>query len=112
MSQRALLINEPFDALDARTRPAVQQLLLDVWQTLGTTVLFVTHDIDEAILLVDRICIMSARPGKIIREIAGMFPCPGSIESQITPVFSAYKVEIVAEMKVTQATVRRHSPSA
>ena len=63
MNPRALLMDEPFGALDAQTRLAMQQLLLDVWQTLGTTVLFVTHDIDEAILLADRICIMSARPG-------------------------------------------------
>ena len=70
MNPRALLMDEPFGALDAQTRLAMQQLLLDVWQTLGTTVLFVTHDIDESILLADRICIMSARPGRITREIA------------------------------------------
>ena len=81
MNPRALLMDEPFGALDAQTRLAMQQLLLDVWQTLGTTVLFVTHDIDEAVLLADRICIMSARPGKITREIAVKLPRPRSIES-------------------------------
>ncbi len=68
MNPRALLMDEPFGALDAQTRLSMQQLLLDVWQTLNTTVLFVTHDIDEAILLSDRICVMSARPGRIIRD--------------------------------------------
>ena len=77
-------MDEPFGALDAQTRLAMQQLLLDVWQTLGTTVLFVTHDIDESILLADRICIMSARPGRITREIAVGLPRPRSIESLTT----------------------------
>jgi NitT/TauT family transport system ATP-binding protein len=103
MNPRALLMDEPFGALDAQTRLAMQQLLLDVWQTLGTTVLFVTHDIDEAILLADRICIMSARPGKITHEIAVKLPRPRSIESLITPAFSAYKAEIMAEMKIAHA---------
>jgi NitT/TauT family transport system ATP-binding protein len=100
MSPRALLMDEPFGALDAQTRLAMQQLLLDVWQTLRTTVLFVTHDIDEAILLADRICIMSARPGRITREIAVVLPRPRSIESLTTTAFAAYKAEIMAEMKI------------
>ncbi len=103
MNPKALLMDEPFGALDAQTRLAMQQLLLDVWQTLGTTVLFVTHDIDEAILLADRICIMSARPGKITREIAVSLARPRSIESLTTPAFAAYKAEIMAEMKVAHA---------
>ena len=100
MNPRALLMDEPFGALDAQTQLAMQQLLLDVWQALGTTVLFVTHDIDEAILLSDRICIMSARPGTITREISVGLQRPRSIESLITPAFAAYKAEIMAEMKV------------
>ena len=103
MSPRALLMDEPFGALDAQTRLAMQQLLLDVWQTLGTTVLFVTHDIDESILLADRICIMSARPGRITREIAVGLPRPRSIESLTTPAFAAYKAEIMSEMKIAHA---------
>ena len=103
MNPRALLMDEPFGALDAQTRLAMQQLLLDVWQTLGTTVLFVTHDIDEAILLADRICVMSARPGKITREIAVELPRPRSIDSLTTPAFAAYKAEIMAEMKIAHA---------
>ena len=71
----------------------MQQLLLEVWQTLGTTVLFVTHDIDGSILLADRICIMSARPGRITCEIVVGLPRPRSIESLTTPAFAAYKAE-------------------
>jgi NitT/TauT family transport system ATP-binding protein len=103
MNPKALLMDEPFGALDAQTRLAMQQLLLDVWQTLKTTVLFVTHDIDEAILLADRICMMSARPGKILREITVNLARPRSIESLTTPAFMAYKSQIMAEMKIANA---------
>ncbi len=108
MSPKALLMDEPFGALDAQTRLSMQQLLLDVWQTLGTTVLFVTHDIDEAVLLADRICIMSSRPGRITREIAVSLPRPRSIESLTTPAFAAYKAEIMTEMQIAHATGATH----
>jgi NitT/TauT family transport system ATP-binding protein len=100
MSPRALLMDEPFGALDAQTRLAMQQLLLDVWQSLGTTVLFVTHDIDEAILLSDRICVMSARPGRIMRTIPITLARPRSIASLISPEFMAYKAAIMSDMKI------------
>jgi NitT/TauT family transport system ATP-binding protein len=100
MSPRALLMDEPFGALDAQTRLSMQQLLLDVWQSLGTTVLFVTHDIDEAILLSDRIYVMTARPGRILRTIPIALPRPRSIASLISPEFTAYKAGIMSDMKV------------
>jgi NitT/TauT family transport system ATP-binding protein len=100
MSPRALLMDEPFGALDAQTRLTMQQLLLDVWQSLGTTVLFVTHDIDEAILLSDRICVMSARPGRIMRTIPIALGRPRSIASLTSPEFVAYKAAIMSDMKV------------
>src|ERR1700744_5082079 len=103
MSPRALLMDEPFGALDAQTRLSMQQLLLDVWQSLGTTVLFVTHDIDEAILLSDRICVMSARPGRIIRTIPITLPRPRSIASLTSAEFMAYKARIMSDMKVSTA---------
>jgi NitT/TauT family transport system ATP-binding protein len=100
MNPRALLMDEPFGALDAQTRLAMQQLLLDVWQSLGTTVLFVTHDIDEAILLSDRICVMSARPGRIMRTIPIALSRPRSITSLTSPEFMAYKAAIMSDMKI------------
>jgi len=102
MNPRALLMDEPFGALDAQTRLSMQQLLLDVWQSLGTTVLFVTHDIDEAILLSDRICVMSARPGRIVRTIPIDLPRPRSIASLVSPEFTAYKARIMADIKVAE----------
>jgi NitT/TauT family transport system ATP-binding protein len=95
-----LLMDEPFGALDAQTRLAMQQLLLDVWQSLGTTVLFVTHDIDEAILLSDRVCIMSKRPGRIVRTIPIELPRPRSLASLTSAEFVAYKADIMKDIRV------------
>lgn len=99
MEPRALLMDEPFGALDAQTRLSMQQLLLDVWQKLKTTVLFVTHDIDEAILLADRVCVMTARPGRITRDIAITLPRPRSIDTLTDPAFVGFKADIMAEMR-------------
>ena len=69
-SPRVLLLDEPFGALDAQTRLIMQQILTNMWQRLRISVLFVTHDIDEAIFLSDRVYVMTARPGTIKAEIA------------------------------------------
>lgn len=73
---RILLLDEPFGALDAQTRLIMQQILTNMWQRLKISVLFVTHDIDEAIFLSDRIYVMTARPGSIKAEIAVPLPRP------------------------------------
>ena len=103
MQPRALLMDEPFGALDAQTRLSMQQLLLDVWQSRRTSVLFVTHDIDEAILLSDRVLVMSARPGRIARTIPISLERPRSINSLTSPDFVSYKAQIMAEMNVKGA---------
>jgi NitT/TauT family transport system ATP-binding protein len=64
-----LLMDEPFGKLDAQTRATMQILLLDVWEKVNPTILFITHDIDEAIFLGDRIIVMSCHPGRIVKEI-------------------------------------------
>jgi NitT/TauT family transport system ATP-binding protein len=99
MEPRALLMDEPFGALDAQTRLSMQQLLLEVWQRLKTTVLFVTHDIDEAILLADRVCVMTARPGRITRDIPITLPRPRSLDDLTTADFTRFKAMIMAEMR-------------
>ena len=73
---RILLLDEPFGALDAQTRLIMQQILTNMWQQLKISVLFVTHDIDEAVFLSDRIYVMTARPGSIKAEIVVPLPRP------------------------------------
>ncbi|MDG6242840.1 MAG: ABC transporter ATP-binding protein [Methanolobus sp.] len=71
-----LLMDEPFGALDAQTRNILQQELLEIWQKKNITILFVTHSVDEAVFLADKIVLMSARPGKIKEIIPVEFPRP------------------------------------
>jgi ABC-type nitrate/sulfonate/bicarbonate transport system ATPase subunit len=89
-----LLMDEPFGALDAHTRVLMQELLLELWQAQPKTILFVTHDIEEAIFLSDRIYVMSARPGRIKAEIAVPLARPRSLEATSDPAFVALKREI------------------
>ncbi|EMW5169780.1 ABC transporter ATP-binding protein [Raoultella sp. XY-1] len=76
-----LLLDEPFGALDAQTRLMMQELPREAWLSTGTTLLFVTHDVEEALFLADRILIMSAKPGKIVEEIILPFDRERDIET-------------------------------
>ncbi|WP_338770260.1 ABC transporter ATP-binding protein [Massilia sp. METH4] len=93
---RVMLMDEPFGALDAQTRLKMQELLLDVWARVKTTIVFITHDIDEALFLADRILVMSPRPGRIIGEIRLDFPRPRSADLVTSPQFTAYKRHCLA----------------
>jgi NitT/TauT family transport system ATP-binding protein len=75
-----LLMDEPFGALDSQTRHMMQESLLEIWSDFGITVLFATHDIDEAVFLGDRVLVMSASPGRIIADIPVDLPRPRSFE--------------------------------
>lgn len=79
-----LLMDEPFGALDAQTRLMMQESLLDIWRQFGTTVVFVTHDVDEAVFLADRVLIMSAAPGRIIEDVRIKLPRPRSTDMATT----------------------------
>jgi NitT/TauT family transport system ATP-binding protein len=78
---KALLMDEPFGALDAQTRGKLQDELLQIWQQQRTTVLFVTHSIDEALLLADRILVFTPRPGRIAADIKVDLPRPRAPQS-------------------------------
>jgi len=73
---RVLLMDEPFGALDAQTRSLIQEVLLDIWTKIPTTTVFMTHDIEGALFLADRIIVMSARSGKVIDDIRLPFARP------------------------------------
>lgn len=89
-----LLLDEPFGALDALTRSMMQEWLLSVWDDLGRTVLFVTHDVEEAIFLSDRVLVMSARPGRLVHERAVDLPRPRHFDVIATPEFASLKADL------------------
>jgi NitT/TauT family transport system ATP-binding protein len=82
-----LLMDEPFGALDAITRRNMQELLLEIWQQHPMTILFVTHDVEEAALLADRVLVMSPRPGRIVEQIAVGIKRPRNLETTETMEF-------------------------
>ncbi len=93
---RVMLMDEPFGALDAQTRLRMQELLLDVWRRVGTTIIFITHDIDEALFLADRIVVMSPRPGRIVEELPIDFARPRQADLVTSPQFTQLKRHCLA----------------
>jgi NitT/TauT family transport system ATP-binding protein len=90
-----LLMDEPFGALDSQTRALMQEMLLGIWEQSHKTVLFVTHDIDEALFLGDVVYVMSARPGRIMEEIAVDIPRPRTLDVLTAPAFTALKRKVL-----------------
>jgi NitT/TauT family transport system ATP-binding protein len=92
---KVLLMDEPFGALDSQTRTVMQELLLDIWNKDQKTVLFVTHDIDEALLLGNKVHVMSARPGQIIETIDVEVKGPRKVELITSDYFVEHKRRIM-----------------
>ena len=95
-SQNVALLDEPFSALDTLTKRSIHQWYLNVMEKIQLTTLFITHDIDEAILLSDRIYLLSGSPGKITAEIVIQEPKPRRDDFSLTPEFLAYKRNILS----------------
>ena len=97
---KILLLDEPFGALDNQTRGLMQELLLGIWETEQKTVLFVTHDIEEAIFMANRVVVMSARPGRLKADVAVDLAHPRHYTVKTTPQFSAIKAQLTEEIRV------------
>jgi len=95
-SPEFMLMDEPFAALDFQTRVLMQQFLLEIWRGFKSTILFVTHQIDEAISLADRVVVMSASPGRVLEEIRIDLPRPRSMTD---PAFNEYRVRLTSHME-------------
>ena len=94
-----VLLDEPFGALDALTRANLQAWLLDLWGLLAVTVVLVTHDVEEALLLSDRIYVMTARPGRISRVMAVPLARPRTYDLVSSPEFTALKADLLATLR-------------
>jgi NitT/TauT family transport system ATP-binding protein len=94
-----LLMDEPLAALDAQTRALMQEELLRLWTELGATVVYVTHSLEEALLLGDRVALLTARPGRIKRVFPVPLPRPRGLEARASPEFGALLDKLWAELR-------------
>ncbi|MFT3863812.1 MAG: ABC transporter ATP-binding protein [Solirubrobacterales bacterium] len=103
--KEVILLDEPFGALDALTRADMHEWLLEVWEREECTVLFVTHDVDEALFLSDRILVMSPRPGRIETEVRVEIPRPRSVDAMTSRPFVEGKARILATLRDARAAM-------
>lgn len=112
MQRPVMLLDEPFGALDSITRSDMQQWLLEVWQEVGTTVLFITHDVSEAVFLSDRVYVMSARPGRIVSEVEIDLPRPRTLAVEEDPRFGTLELRLRRELRAgLGSSTARPSPT-
>ena len=102
--------DEPFGALDNQTRALMQELLLGIWEQDRKTILFVTHDVDEAIFMANRVVVFTARPGRIKTELAVDLPHPRHYTIKTTPRFAEYKATLTEAIReeVLRTLAREH----
>lgn len=93
--REVMLFDEPFGALDALTRRELQGWLLDIWQRFNKTILFITHDVEEALFLSDRVLVMTRRPGRIALEMPVELPRPRQAEMITSPDFITMKADLL-----------------
>ncbi|WP_203231175.1 ABC transporter ATP-binding protein [Nocardioides caldifontis] len=90
-----LLLDEPFGALDSLTRSAMQEFLLSIWSRFRRTILFITHDIREAVYLSDRVFVLSPRPARVALEVEIDLPRPRTLDVTVTPEFAQYEATLL-----------------
>jgi NitT/TauT family transport system ATP-binding protein len=105
---KILLLDEPFGALDNQTRVLMQELLLGIWESAKKTVLFVTHDIDEAIFMANRVAVFSARPGRIKSDIPVDLPHPRHYKIKTSPEFMQLKARLTEEIRCESMAASEH----
>jgi len=105
---KILLLDEPFGALDNQTRVLMQELLLGIWESARKTVLFVTHDIDEAIFMANRVAVFSARPGRIKSDIAVNLPHPRHYTIKTSLEFMELKARLTEEIRAESMASAEH----
>jgi NitT/TauT family transport system ATP-binding protein len=110
LDPRILLMDEPFGALDAQTRELMQEELLDIWGETRKTVIFITHDIDEAVYLSDRIVILTARPGRVKEELTVDLPRPRRLEIKKSPRYAALRNRVWDSLHEEVLDARRDRP--
>ena len=106
---KVLLMDEPFGALDAQTRETMQEELTRVWERTGKTIVFVTHDIEEAVYLGDRVIVMTARPGRIRQEVRIDLPRPRGLEIKKSMQCHEYRNQIWDLIR-SESKTGRHEP--
>ena len=99
LNQDVILLDEPFGALDALTRVQMQEWLLDLWESLGKTIVLITHDVDEAILLSDRVYVLTARPGRITMDVEVDLPRPRDYKQVTEPEFALLKARLLEPLR-------------
>jgi len=104
LGQEMVLLDEPFGALDALTRIQMQEWLLTLWDTMNSTIILITHDVDEAILVSDRVYVLTSRPGKVKMVLDVDLPRPRNFESVTSPAFTSLKAKLLAALR--EETVR------
>lgn len=105
---KILLMDEPFGALDNQTRVLMQELLLGIWEAERKTVMFVTHDIDEAIFMANRVAVFSARPGRIKADIPVNLPHPRPYTVKTSPEFMELKARLTEEIRAESLAAAAH----
>ncbi len=99
MEPKVLLMDEPFGALDAQTRSRMQEMLLEVWTRTKTTVVFITHDVEEAVYLANRVLVMSPHPGEIVADLRIDLPRPRSLDVIAGDAFNAYRRDVLLTLR-------------